>query len=444
MNKAREITESMIQKTLSYRYIVYLSVALAYFFVYFHRTSPSVMAPELAKVFNLDPAILGIFGAMYFYPYALVQLPAGILADGWGARKTISVFVFVAGLGAIIFGFAPSFSMTLVGRFLVGFGVGFVYVPAMRLLTDWFKPNEFATYSGVLLAVGNAGSLASAAPLVALMVAIGWRNAMILVGVISIAIALLCYICVRNKPADVGGATIPEILGTATGAPPTALSVGESLGVIARNYNFWTIVILFFCLYGTIMGFQGLWAGPYLQNVYSFSKAQAGTYISFIAAGMIFGCPIAGILSDKIIKSRKKVVLAGAIFYTLIWAVLALMTGSISPAGFYVIMVLFGFFGGFFIVLYANAKEHFTPQIAGTVTGFLNLFVFLGGAFFQQMMGVIIKGYAKTGGVIPVQAFKTAFMFCLITMIISTIIYATQKEHGMALVTTPQEKGVSR
>ncbi|HOV43868.1 MAG TPA: MFS transporter, partial [Syntrophothermus lipocalidus] len=205
VSEAKGVTKAMIQKTLSYRYIIYLVVALAYFFVYFHRTSAAVMAPELTKAFNIAPTALGLFGSMYFYAYALGQLPAGILADRWGARKTMALFVFIAGIGAIIFGMAGTFSTALVGRFLVGFGVGFVYVPAMRILADWFKKNEFATYSGLLLAVGNIGSLASAAPLVALMAAIGWRNSMVSVGVISMVIAILAYLFIRNKPHEVGG-----------------------------------------------------------------------------------------------------------------------------------------------------------------------------------------------------------------------------------------------
>ena len=112
---------------------------------------------------------------------------------------------------------------------MVGLGVGFVYVPAMRILADWFKANEFGTYSGLLLAIGNLGSLAAAAPLVALMAVIGWRSSMNIVGIVSIAIAILAYIFIRNKPEDVGGASIAAIEGNeseSAGAP--TIGVGES------------------------------------------------------------------------------------------------------------------------------------------------------------------------------------------------------------------------
>ncbi len=83
----------------------------------------------------------------------------------------------------------------------------------MRFLADWFKSTEFATYSGILLAVGNIGALAAAAPLVALMSGIGWRASMTAVGVVSIAVAVLAYLVIRNKPGEVGGATPAQIEG---------------------------------------------------------------------------------------------------------------------------------------------------------------------------------------------------------------------------------------
>ncbi|NPV26382.1 MAG: MFS transporter [Firmicutes bacterium] len=422
-------TQSKIQKTLTYRYVIYIVVALAYFFVYFHRTSTAVMAPELIRDFKIDPAALGLFGSMYFYAYALGQLPAGILADRWGNRKTISVFVLIAAAGALLFGFASNFSVALVGRFLVGLGVGFVYVPAMRFLADWFKKNEFATYSGLLLAIGNIGSLASSAPLVAMMAAIGWRNSMNIVGIITIAIAVLAYAFIRNKPTDVGGATIAEIEGTAPAGPaPAAIGIGESLKIIASTYNFWTITVLFFAMYGSIMGFQGLWAGPYLMNVYGMTKTEAGKILMMIPIGMIFGCPLSGVISDKILKSRKKVVFGGTLIYILTWLPLVFMIDSMSKGFLTVLMFFYGFFGGFFVVMYANLKENVAPQIAGTGTGFLNLFVFVGGATFQQVMGAIIGSYPTINKVIPVAAFKSAFTFCLVALIVAVAFYATQKE----------------
>lgn len=427
MAQAKEMTQAMIQKTLSYRYLIYALVALAYFLVYFHRTSTAVMATDLSAAFGIAPTAIGLFSSMYFYAYAIGQLPAGILADKWGIRNTMSLFVLVAGLGAILFGMSSSFNTALVARFLVGLGVGFVYVPAMRFLADWFKKDEFATYSGVLLAVGNAGSLASTAPLVALMAAIGWRSSMTFVGIASLVVAVLLYMFLRNKPEDVGGANINDIQGI-TAVSTTPIGIVESLGILVRNYNFWTIAAMFFVLYGTIMGFQGMWAGPYLMNVYHLTKAEAASILMLIPIGMIFGCPISGVVADKLIKSKKKVVMIGVFMNILTWIPLVFMIDSMGLGLIRVLMFVYGFFGGFFVIMYANLKENIDLRMAGTGVGFLNVFVFGGGAIYQQVMAGIIAKAPVTNKIIATSGFKSAFMLCLVTLIAAVVFFATQKE----------------
>lgn len=426
MAQVKELTQAMIRKTLSYRYVIYAAVALAYFLVYFHRTSTAVMATDLTAAFGITSTALGLFGSMYFYAYAIGQLPAGILADKWGIRNTMSLFVLLAGAGAFLFAVSNSFNVALAARFLVGLGVGFVYVPAMRFLADWFKKDEFATYSGILLAVGNAGSLASSAPLVALIAAIGWRSSMSSVGIVSVVVAVLLYMFLRNRPEDVGGASIADIQGI-TPASTTPIGIMESLGILVKSYTFWTIAVMFFVLYGTIMGFQGLWAGPYLMNVYGLTKAQAGNILMMIPIGMIFGCPIAGVVADKVIKSKKRVVTIGVIMNILTWLVLVFMIDSMSMGFIRALLFVYGFFGGWFVVMYANLKENIDLRIAGTATGFLNFFVFAGGAVYQQVMGVIINNAPVTNKIIATSGFKSAFMLCLVTLIIALAVYSTQK-----------------
>lgn len=430
MAQAKELTLAMIRKTLAYRYAIYSVIALAYFLVYFHRTSSAVMAPELISAFGVAPTAIGLFGSMYFYAYALGQLPAGILADRWGARKTMTIFLFVAGFGAILFGKADSFSTALIARFLVGLGVGFIYVPTMRILADWFKKDEFATYSGIFVAIGNAGSLASAAPLVALMAAIGWRNSMISVGIVTLLITVLLFIFVRNKPTDIGGASIADIEGITT-ADSKLIGIRESLGIVVRKYNLWTIAVMFFVWYGTIMGFQGLWAGPYLMNVYYLTKAQAGNILMLIPIGMIFGCPIAGLIADKLIKSKKKVVMIGFTLNILTWIPLVFLIDAMSLNFLRVLMFVYGFFGGFYVVLFANVKENTDLKIAGTTIGILNAFAFIGGAIYQQLMASIIAKAPVTNNLTATSGFKSAFVLCLVTLIIALAFYATQKENNL-------------
>ena len=85
MTELHNVSKAAIKKTLTYRYYIFVVIAIAYFLIYFHRTSTAVMAPELVSTFGISTTTVGFLGSLYFYAYALGQLPAGILADRWGA-----------------------------------------------------------------------------------------------------------------------------------------------------------------------------------------------------------------------------------------------------------------------------------------------------------------------------------------------------------------------
>src|SRR5664280_593941 len=94
------------RRMLAYRWVCYGILVLTYIFVYFDRVAPAVVAPELMKEFGLTATSLGILSSMYFYPYAAMQIPAGILSDYMGPRLSVTIFFLIAAAGTALFGIA--------------------------------------------------------------------------------------------------------------------------------------------------------------------------------------------------------------------------------------------------------------------------------------------------------------------------------------------------
>lgn len=426
-NEVSLSSEKRIKKTLSYRYVVFGVAAAAYFFGFFQRMSASIMAPNLVADFGIDPAQVGLFGSMFFYGYALSQLPSGILADRWGARKTMSLFMLVAGIATLLFGLAGTFGIALSARFLVGLGIGFLYVSILRTLADWFLPSEYATYTTILVAIGNTGALAASAPFALLIAASDWRTVIIAIGVITLIIAILLYLFVRNKPEDIGGAGISEI--EATPAQPfSSVGIAETLRILFGKYNYWVIMITFGIWLGTVLAFQGLWAGPYLMNVFHLSQTQAGNMLMLLAAGAILGLPLAGFITDRVLKSPRKVVIIGFISYIAVWVPLAFFGDVISLNFAGVLLFLFGFVGYSHVILWPNLKENVDPVMLGTASGIVNLLGFVCGAIYQQVLGVIIGKVPVVHGFIGGAGFKSAFMICFVSLLIAFAVYLTQRK----------------
>jgi len=144
-----------------------------YFVSHFHRIALGVVAQDLARAFAVTAAGVGALAAIYPYVFVALALVAGSLADTLGPRLTLAAGALAMGLGAIVFGLAPSFSVVVLGRLVVSVGASVILIAFLALAAEWFRPDEFATISGLTQTVGNIGGLAAASPLALLVDGIG-------------------------------------------------------------------------------------------------------------------------------------------------------------------------------------------------------------------------------------------------------------------------------
>ena len=440
------ISEQQRQKVLSYRWVCLVTLWLVYFFVYFDRVAPAVVAPELMKAFNISAASMGLLSAAYFYPYAAMQIPSGILADFLGPRLSVTIFFIVAGIGTAMFGMAQSYEVAILGRIMMGVGVAVVYIPIMKIQAQWFRPYEFATLTGILLTVGNVGALGAAAPLAVFVGATGWRAAFYYLGAITIILAALTYTFVRNKPQDMGLPSLNEVDGIKVSAEAQAaddaIGFKEALKMSVTNWNFRWLAVYAFAVYGPMMGFQGLWAVPYMMDILGFTKQVAANVVSWWAIGMIVGCPLAGIVSDRVMQSRKKVVIGGAVVYTVGWLFISMNPTGWSVTTMSAFCFFMGAFGGVYITNYPHISERLPRKVVGTAIGVFNLFYFIGGAFYQQYMGRILDGYGKVAGKFPADGYSATFWLCFWGMVVGTacLFFTVESYLPKAVAVKPEEQ----
>jgi len=121
-----------------YRWFIFAVIGAGYVLAYFHRVSTAVVAPELTEAFHASGALLGVLASAYFYPYALMQLPAGLLSDSLGPRRAVTLFTLMASFGAVFFGLSPTVSFAILARILVGLGVAVIFIPGMKIFAEWY------------------------------------------------------------------------------------------------------------------------------------------------------------------------------------------------------------------------------------------------------------------------------------------------------------------
>lgn len=413
--------EVNMRNALRYRWVIFWTLALAYVLVYFHRMCPAVVAVDMMQDLKAGGGLIGILGSAYFYPYALMQLPAGLLSDSWGPRKAITLFFFVAFVGSVMLGLAPSTAWAILGRTLTGLGVAMLFVPTMKVLSEWFRPREFAFMTGILLAMGGIGSLSATTPLALISSWIGWRMSFVVVGIITLVLAVMVWSFVRDRPADLGWPSFFE----ATEVNQPSISLIQGVKTVISCPSYWPVAIWFFFDCGVFFAFGGLWGGPYLMQIYGLSKAQSGNILSMLAIGVIIGSPFLSFLSNNVFKARKPVMILSGIALLILTALLAFHTDKIPLLGLYLVCLGLGIFSSAVVVIgFTTTKELFPVQIAGTATGLVNIFPFAGGAVFQILLGFILERHVLTQGIFTLTGYQQAFLalfFCGIITLLSCI-----------------------
>lgn len=416
----------LLLKAKRYRWLIFSILALGYILVYFHRLCPAVLAVDMMRDLETTGALIGLLGAAYFYPYALMQLPAGLLSDSWGPRNTITLFFVIAFAGSLILGLAPSAFLAIVGRTLVGLGVAMLFVPTLKILAEWFQVREFALMTGILMALGGVGSLSAATPLAWLSAWIGWRLSFVAVGFFTLLLAILVYLFVRNRPADMGW---PSPAKQAVTSTSESIGLLEGVRRVLTCAAFWPLACWFFFELAIFFSFGGLWGGPYLAHVYGLEKAQSARILSMLAIGMIIGSPFLSYVSNNIIKGRKPVMILSSLITLVLTAILAFYTDRISLTGLYLLCLGFGIFTSAIVVIaFTTNKELFPVQMAGTGTGIVNLFPFAGGAVSQPVLGGILEHYGRDGGRFTLEGYQTAFLVLFICGVIAFLASLLMKE----------------
>jgi sugar phosphate permease len=419
--------------TSTYPWVCIGVLFLSAFLAFSTRLAPAVALPNLQLTFGLTAAELSLLTALYLWPFAFMQPVAGVLTDRLGPRRSVTIFLIIAGLGQLLLAMAPSFALALLGRACTGVGASILYVAAAKIMAQWFRRREFGTLTGAWTSVANLGGIAAAAPLAALLSLIGWRASFGAIGVAVLATALLVFVFVRDSPADLGWPAVidpdePIRSHEATRRPPFF----ESLGIVLREPNTWLLGGYAFLLFGTMTMMQGLWAVPYLMDINGYTQQEAANSLTLWAVGLIVGCTLWGYVADRVVKTRKGVICTGAVVYAFLWVLLAVKPVGLPAGVLQVAMFWGGFFASTWIPAYAQLKEAVPPQVVATAMGMLNLFFWLGGAFYQQISGLLLETFPKQAGHIPLGGYQTLFGVCLGSVGLSVILAVCSKEQRPA------------
>jgi MFS family permease len=378
--------------------------AFLFLFAFFHRAAPGVFAKELMQDFGATGAIIGLLSATYFYAYAGLMIPAGVLLDRLGVRWVVAAGGLVMGAGTFLMALAPGSALLFAGRFLVGAGASVMFVGALKIAVAWFPPSYFATLSAATAATGVLGGLVGTAPVAWLATRLGWRGALVAVGIVTLGGAGLCLAFVRDEPPGHRGAAAPA---------PGWSAVLAGLGRVLGNPHTWPPFLAFFFLYSAANNLF-FWIVPCLRDVYGLGMTDAALYASATSLALLVAGPLTGFVSDRVLRRRRLpyTVLTAAQFVG--WLVFVLTLGRLPLWGLYALLFGMGLVGAAFVLTWPLGREVNPPELAGIAVAAVNLGGFVGVALTQGLLGTLLDARwagETVGGarVYPVEAYRASF-----------------------------------
>ncbi len=412
-----------------------LSMVIGYAAFYLTRKSVNIALPAMQQALMLDKADIGLLGTLFYVAYGVSKFGSGLWHDRRGTRWFMGAGLTATGVLNIVFAFGDSLPLLLAIWTLNGFFQGWGWPPCARLLTQWYSRNERGLWWGGWNASINIG--AALLPLLStLLVSLwSWRAALMMPGIIGMIIGLWLCRNLCGTPQQEGLPDVGEWRQDALErrqrqmSPPMALWPMLRDTVLA-NPTLWLLGLVYVLVYLIRIALND-WANLWMAESHNISLMGANATVMLFEAGGLAGALFAGWGSDLLFRGQRApmiLLFALGVFVTVcaLWLMpihhYALLAATFFSCGFFV-------FGPQMLTGLA-AVECCHKDAAGSVTGFLGLFAYLGAALAGWPLAHIIERYGWPGMFVALAIAATLIALLLMPLL-------------MVAGETPQSRGAS-
>ena len=337
-----------------------------------------------------------------------MQVPVGLALDIFGVRRAVIALSGFAILGGAICTFAPDMNALFLGQILIGIGCAPAFMAAIVFTSQHWPVARFAAISGLVLAIGSGGMLLSATPLAWVIDRWSWRSAFGVLTIMSIFTLLASALILEKSAVQRSRRLAPEIW---------AAFYGLRFVLFGRRPV--ALLAIGFVSYGAVITIRGLWVVPMFVERYGLSLLSAGNVALLFSISMILGPAVAGHF-DPGDKARPAIITTMALAIAATVGALAIFDGF-SLWLDAILCVVLGFLSGFFILIYAEARSSYPPELTGRGLTALNMSFFLGAAVAQSLSGVIAAVAQLAGW----NAIDAVLLFLTTSLLAGTVCFFT-------------------
>jgi nitrate/nitrite transporter NarK len=392
-----------------HRWIILGVCLLGFMQAHIHRVGFAPLIPTFMTDLGISYAAAATIMTAYFWTYMAVQLPVGVLTDRLGPRRMMLTSLAVLALGVLAFPLSRDYTQSLVTRGLIGLGAAGLWLPGLRLIHEWFPPQERGRATGLFSAGGGVGGTMALMLVPVLAERLGWRWGYAVTLVPLLAAVTLIYCFVHSGP----------LAERRTGAVASRSTV-TALKVVLGTRALWSINVAVLFSYGAFIALV-TFLPAFLQKQEGLAPGRAGLVTGLVTAGTVVSWPLAGFISDWMGR-RKGIYLFSQGMCVIACLTLALLVPgkglmAAAPAALFAGLMLGGMVTPFVMVV-----DLFPADLIGTASGVVNTFCFVGSLLIPVLVGKILDVSGS---------FPAAFIACAGCEALALVSGAFTRETGL-------------
>jgi MFS family permease len=376
---------------------VTLPFLAGYFVSYVYRSINAIIGPDLARDYGLSAAGLGLLSGIFFFAFALFQLPLGLLLDRYGPRKVNATLLLVAASGGLWFSLGGSATELVLARALIGLGVSGCLMSSFSAFALWYPAERLATMNGIAFASGMLGAITVTVPLEVVLRAFSWREVFYGIVALNVAVSLVLVLVVPEKAA------------VRPGGKPVAPLAEQLRGyaTLARDPAFWRMALCVGASQLAAVSLATLWVATWLRDVAGYSQAEVAR--ALLAFNLVMICGYLGFGRAADVATRRG------------RSTLPLLAGGVAAASLCLALLALGvrtgalvlwccFFGCTTAVVlsYSLFSRRYPREMVGRVNSALNVSVFVGMFTGQWAVGLVISLWPQTASGYAPEAYPWA------------------------------------
>lgn len=363
-------------------WVIWAVAALYFLFDYLQQMVPGVMGPQLIGLFQVTDAALGTLSAFYFYSYAAMQIPVGLIIDHFGPHRPLVIAACIAAGGSVLFSMSGTLATAEISRMIIGAGAAFSYVSCLKLVSHWFPSRRFATMAGLTSMIGMIGAIIGGGPLADAVTYFGWHGTAVIFAAIGGGLAILIGLVVRNHPPEaVRWEDHPE---HSRGLAKS----WEDIKHVLSKPQAWITGLYITTMNITFTAFGATWGTSFIQKAYGITEVDAASAVSTLFVGGLVGGVFWGWLSDRIRRRKLPMILSAA--GALVVMVVMLYAPGLSRlplSATYALLIVQGFCCNGLVLGFSLGNDIRPPGSAGVSVGFVNTVCAGGTAIFLPIIG---------------------------------------------------------